>query len=79
MSKAAPRPAGLNAGGTKAGDKSKNTPAIEARPMAPRRGLFITLMIALALWVAFLLALYVKTVLPAEKAHHPAPTSALPD
>ena len=75
MSKAAVRGADR-----KSGEKTADQPVIEARPMVPRRRLFVTLMIALGLWVAFLVGLYVKTVLPVEKGHRPViPTTGAPD
>jgi hypothetical protein len=46
-------------------------------PLKPRRGLFIALLVALIVWVGFLLVLYFTTVLPREKQQLKPPTTSL--
>ncbi len=54
----------------------KITEAEEVPALKPRRGLFTILMVALAVWVGFLLALYFTTVLPREKEQLKPPTTS---
>jgi hypothetical protein len=56
---------------------AKVTEVVEDVPaLKPRRGLFIALMLALVVWVGFLLVLYFTTVLPREKERLKQPTTS---
>ena len=53
--------------GETARSEEQATPAWQAAELRPRRGMFIVLMILLAIWAGFLLALYLMTVMPQRK------------
>ena len=62
---------------TKSSGKPKQPPA-ESEPVVtlkPRRGLFFVLLVVFAIWIAFLIALYFKTVYHKTDVHVVAPTS----
>jgi hypothetical protein len=61
-----------------AGQKGETEPRkIDPTPgLKPRRGLFIALMVALAVWVGFLLVLYFTTEVPREKQQFKRPTTS---
>ena len=48
--------------GREGSEQKKKEAKAEVVAMKPRRGLFIALLIALLLWVGFLIVLYVTTV-----------------